>query len=487
MFHSKKIKIMKKIFLILMSSITIFSCDVEDYLSEPQPTDEISGEFVTPKMALVGMYSAYRDFYGGGHDVATSKGVTLGADVMGRDIQSPDFNWYIFEHQWDVTTIPNARRNYFVWDICYKLIFHANNVLFVLETNPGDLSAEDIASYKGQALTMRALAYLDLVRTFQFTYAKDPNAPGVPLELSISEVDHKPRAPLSVIYDQMYTDLEEALTLLTEARPSKYRVNLSVAKGVFARVALEKGDYAKAASLASEAKVGYPLMNETTYKAGFNDFSNPEWIWGFPFRPYENWGYASFYSFIDHERTAGYQNLYINSAFYDLFSPTDYRRDLIVNTGQALSTGKTYRTRKFRDLTDLSGHMVLMRASEMHLIEAEGLAYSNLQQAKNVLLAFQQQRDPSATLSTATTVAEFVEEVLVERRKELYGEIGTDFFDLKRYQKPMLREGNAMWNVVGYLVGQEVPPTSNRWNMLIPQKEIDQNDAMTEADQNPVD
>lgn len=478
---------MKKVFLILVSSLAIFSCSVEDYLSEPQPTDAVSGDKVTPDMALIGMYSAYRDFYGGGHDVATSKAITLGADVMGRDIQTPDFNWYIFEHQWDVTTIPNARRNYFVWDICYKLIFHANTLMYVLEINPGNLSAEDIASYKGQALAMRALAYLDLVRTFQFTYAKDPNAPGVPLDLSVAESVHKPRAPLSAIYSQMYLDLEEALTLLTDSRPSKYRVNLSVAKGIFARVALEKGDYAKAASMASEAKVGYPLMNETTYKAGFNDFTNGEWIWGFPFRADENWGYASFYSFIDHERTAGYQNLYINSGLYDLFSATDYRRDLIVNTGQSFASGKTYRTRKFRDLTDLTGHMVLMRASEMHLIEAEGLAYSNLTQAKNVLLAFQQQRDPSATLSTASSVTDFVEEVLVERRKELYGEIGTDYYDLKRYQKPMLREGNATWNVVGFLLGEEVPATSNRWNMLIPQKSIDQNDALTEADQNPVD
>jgi len=131
--------------------------------------------------------------------------------------------------------------------------------------------------------------------------------------------------------------------------------------------------------------------------------------------------------------------------------------------------------------------MVLMRASEMYLIEAEGLAYSDLAQAKNVLLTFQQQRDPAATLSTAATTEAFVEEVLIERRKELYGEIGTDYYDLKRYQKPMLRGGNATWNVVGFLLGEEVPPTSNRWNMLIPQKEIDQNDAMTEADQNPVD
>jgi starch-binding outer membrane protein, SusD/RagB family len=474
---------MKKIIYLLVVALTVMSCETEDFLSKPQPTDEISGTLVTPDLALTGMYSAYRDFYGGNHDVATTKAFYLGADLQGRDVQTPDFNWYIFEHRWDVTTIPNARRNNYVWDLCYSLIFHANTLMYVLDTNPSGLSAEDAAAYRGQALTLRALAYYDLVRTFQFTYAKNPQALGVPLDLSIADSDPKPRATLAEIYDQMYADLNDALPLLTESRKYKYWVNSNVAKGIYARIALEKQDYVTAARMAMEAKEGYPLMNQSTYTAGFNDYENAEWIWGFPFVAAENWGFASFYSFIDHDRTAGYKNLYINSTLYNTFSATDYRRSLIVATGSTV-VGKQYRTRKFRDLSDLSGHMVLMRASEMYLIEAEAKAFSDLPGAKAILLQLQRQRDPNATLSSATTVEAFVEEVLLERRKELYAELGTDFFDMKRYQKGMLRTGNAVWNVVGYSLGTEVPATSNNWNFLIPQTEMDFNPLMV---QNPVE
>lgn len=481
---------MKKIFysflFLIFSSLAFMSCDVEEFLNEPQPTDEVAK--VTPELALVGMYGAYRDFYGGGHDVATAKSFGLGADVMGRDLQVPDFNWYIFEHRWDIVESPNARRNNYVWEMCYELIFHANNLMYVLETNPNGMDQAKIDAYRGQALTMRALGYFDLIRTFQFTYAKNPNLPGVPLDLSATDSEPKGRGTVQQVYNQMYADLNEAISLMTTERYGvKYRANINVAKGILARVALEKQDYPLAAQMAADAQVGFPLMSNTDYVAGFNDFNNAEWIWGFPFVNAENWGFASFYSFIDHERPAGYADIYVNSAFYDLFGDNDIRKSLIVTTGQPLASGKMYRTRKFRDLADLSGHMVCMRASEMKLIEIEAMAHADLAGAKQELLDFQLLRDPDAVLSAAADLNAFVEEVLIERRKELYGEIGTDFFDLKRHQKSMQRVGNATRAVVGYGVFDVVPATSNKWNMLLPQNEIDRNPNISEADQNPVD
>lgn len=474
---------MKKLIYLLAITLTFMSCNTEDFLSEPVPTDEISGALVTPDLAATGMYSAYRDFYGGGHDVATAKAFYLGADCQGRDIQTPDFNWYIFEHRWEVAQIPNARRNTYVWNMCYKLVFHANTLLYTIETNPGDFSGAELQEFRGQALAMRALAYYDLVRSFQYTYAKNPNALGVPLDLSVADSDPKPRATVAEVYDQIYSDLNTAISLLSTHRVNKYEVNINVAKGLLARAALDKQDYALAAQMASQARAGFPLNSQTEYTAGFNDYNNAEWIWGFPYIASENFGFASFYSFIDHERTAGYKNLYVNSTLYDAFSATDYRRSLIIPTGST-AAGKQYRTRKFRDLPDLSGHMVLMRSSEMYLIEAEAKATTDLGGAKAILLQLQQQRDPNATLSTAANASAFVEEVLLERRKELYAELGTDFFDMKRHQKGMLRTGNAVWNVVGYSLGTEIPATANLWNFLIPQREMDLNPLMV---QNPID
>jgi len=482
---------MKKTFVYFLLSFALvgtFSCETDSFLEDPKPTDEIAE--VTPDLALVGMYSAYRDFYGGSHDVATSKSFYLGAEVMGRDLQVPDFNWYIFEHRWDVVESAQARRTYYAWEMNYKLVLHANQVLYTCDNNPSGNSPQTLNDYRGQALAMRANAYYNLIRTYQFTYFKDPSLPGVPLDLSIEDSNHKPRGTVQQVYDQMYADMNDAIALFqagtnTRSAMHKYRVDLNVAKGLFARIALEKRDWALAARLASEARQGYNLMGNADYTAGFNDFGNAEWMWGFPYINSENFGFASFYSFIDHERGDGYKDIYVNSSFYNLFSATDVRRSLIVPGAPA--PGKQWVTRKFRDLSDLSGHMVMMRASEMYLIQAEGLAYSDLPAAKQVLLQLAQQRDPNATLSSAATAAAFVEEVLVERRKELYGELGTDFFDMKRYQKDMTRTGNAVWNAVGFAVGQTVPATSNKWNLLIPLEEIDLNDAIGPEDQNPLD
>jgi hypothetical protein len=483
---------MKRIFysfiFLVITSLAFVSCDVESYLNEPQPTDEVAGSVVTPDLALVGMYGAYRDFYGGAHDVATSKSYDLGADVMGRDLQVPDFNWYIFEHRWDVVTIPNARRNNYIWDMCTQLAFHANTVMYVLDINSSGMSQAKIDAYRGQALTMRALAFYNMVRAFQFTYAKNPNLPGIPMDLSVADSNGKPRGTVQGVYDQIYSDLNEAISLMTTERyGEKYRVNVNVAKGVFARVALEKQDYTRAQQMAADAQVGFPLMSNADYVAGFNDYNNAEWLWGFPFVNSENWGFASFYSFIDHERSAGYKDIYVNSEFYNLFGANDIRRSLIVTTGQTLASGKMYRTRKFRDVSDLTGNLVCMRASEMKLIEIEAKAHSNLVGAKQDLLTFQLLRNPDAVLSTAADLNAFIDEVLVERRKELYGEIGVDFFDMKRHQKSMQRVGNATRAVVGYGVNDVVPPTTNKWNLLIPQGEIDLNPNINQADQNPVD
>ncbi|CAM4081489.1 MULTISPECIES: RagB/SusD family nutrient uptake outer membrane protein [Flavobacterium] len=483
---------MKRIFysfiFLVIASLAFVSCDVESYLSEPQPTDEVAGSVVTPELALVGMYGAYRDFYGGAHDVATSKSFDLGSEVMGRDLQVPDFNWYIFEHRWDVVASANARRNVYIWEMFYKLVFHANNVMYVLDINSDGMSQDRIDAYRGQALSMRALAFYNLVRTFQFTYAKNPNLPGIPLDLSVADAVGKPRGTVQQVYDQIYSDLNEAISLLgTNRFGDKYRVNVNVAKGIFARVALEKQDYTRAQQMAADAQVGFPLMDNTTYVAGFNDYNNAEWLWGFPFIASENWGFASFYSFIDHDRAAGYKDIFINSDFYNLFGANDIRRSLIVTTGQTLASGKMYRTRKFRDVSDLTGNLVCMRASEMKLIEIEAKAHSNLVGAKQDLLTFQLLRDPDAVLSTAADLNTFIDEVLVERRKELYGEIGVDFYDMKRHQKSMQRVGNATRAVVGYGIFDVVPATSNNWNMLIPQREIDLNPNISQSDQNPVD
>ncbi|RYY00770.1 RagB/SusD family nutrient uptake outer membrane protein [bacterium] len=109
-----------------------------------------------------------------------------------------------------------------------------------------------------------------------------------------------------------------------------------------------------------------------------------------------------------------------------------------------------------------------MRKSEMVLIDAEAqFNLGNTQGAKDLLFALQSDRDPNATMSTNTGSALY-DEILLERRKELYGEAGVEFMDAKRLRKSIVRD-----NV--HRVVLTVPVDSPLFFLKVPQREIDAN------------
>jgi hypothetical protein len=206
-------------------------------------------------------------------------------------------------------------------------------------------------------------------------------------------------------------------------------------------------------------------------------------MWNLPFRADQQFNYASFFGYIDQTANNGrYKCLYINDAFVKRFSPTDVRNLFAPASGQSSANPwKKWVSYKFKDKPSpaYDGDYILMRSSEMYLIEAEGLAQTNqLEQAKDKLFELQKKRDPSATRSVAANKDELIAEILMERRKELYGEIGTEYFDLKRYQLPFVTEGNS------YAV-LNIPANDKRWVFQIPQLEVDANPNIEAADQNP--
>ena len=64
-----------------------------------------------------------------------------------------------------------------------------------------------------------------------------------------------------------------------------------------------------------------------------------------------------------------------------------------------------------------------------------------------------------------------IEEILVERRKELYGEMGVEWFDAKRLRRGITRTGNQRLKSAANLL-----PDDKKFYLKIPQKEIDAND-----------
>ena len=117
-----------------------------------------------------------------------------------------------------------------------------------------------------------------------------------------------------------------------------------------------------------------------------------------------------------------------------------------------------------------------MRSPEMMLIEAESLARTGQETAAATLLfELQSNRDASATASGNTGQA-LIDEILLERRKELYCEIGVEWFDAKRLGKGITRTGNH--RVKG---NASLAPNDKRFFLKVPQREIDANDNITDA------
>lgn len=498
-----KFKLYMNIALIALLSIGVIGCE-EDFL-ETTPTTDISDQDVFKttdgaQTVLNGLYRWLREYNSGGtdrHEDMGQKSVDITLDVLdGRDIILYAPSWYYFDHDlaFDFTqSIYSKTRG--IWNFYYKIINNCNNIIVNIDAADGEPAEKD--RIKGEAFALRAHAYFYLVNIFQHAYIEGATQPGVPIytEPATPESKGNPRGTVQDVYNQILSDLGDALTLLpaSGSRGNKSHININVAQGMLARVNLFMGEWEDAADAAAAARAGYPLDNAAAYTSGFNDVSSGEWIWGLPFQQDQQHYYYSFYSFYDLERSAGYWNVRMNSGFLAEFSPTDIRANLAVgdyalvvdimdppfNYSGYATIADQYAIRKFRDKADQTGHYVLMRSAEMILIEAEAEAeLTNYGVAQDLLYEVQLRADANAVKSTNTGQA-LIDEILLERRKELYGEGLASTLDLKRRLLPLNRVGNH------YFTGS-LPAGSNRLTWQIPQAEIDANENITEADQNPL-
>jgi len=476
---------MKKLFISIVGVLILASCGNE-WINKAQPHNGT----VTPDVlyvneqsinnAVVGTLTLLRSYYYDRHVTLGLKFYYLGFDYMGNDIVSNPGQWWTYESWWrESITAATGYQTAYHWNMFYKVINDVNTKIVGIEGS--SLSNELKAKYIAELRAVRGLAYFCLAREYQFSYANvadKANTPCVPIytEPTTAQTVGKDRASVQQVYAQILSDLDFAVTNLTAARTAKFRINKNVALGFRANVHLEMKSWALAEADARAARDGYTLMDKATYQStGFNNINTAEWMWGFPFQPDQAHGYASFFSHVDIFRPQnGYRNFFVNDTFVALFSSTDMR-NVFVTPSPQYTSAKTWArngSKKFQDRQpNADGDWVMMRASEMYLIEAEAMAQQPAKEAdaKNLLYTLQKHRDPNAVQSANTGQA-LVDEILVERRKELYGEIGTEFFDLKRYNRPMVRNGNhALTHTFTIAAG------NNRWNFQIPQTEFDRN------------
>jgi len=479
----------------------VLCCCSKNFIEDIKPADgTISSALIFTSRegvenALTGIYEIIRDYIppAGKQNMHGWKSDQLNFDIRTNELIADPANWWNYENNWSDNAYggnANSVRNLQIWSLNYKVINNANAIIQKTVAIPESQAVRD--SLVGEARSLRAWAYFNLVRIYQFGYARDTMAPGVPLYTLPSDgaSEGNPRASLRAVYQLIVSDLEAAIATLGPNRSGKYRINRNVAQGILAQVYAEMALanpalWSKAYSNAAAAVAGFPLMDAAGYNDGFNSVSNPEWIWGLPFNAAQSQSYAGFFGYLEPTAITGvpgrYHDLYINTSFISLFSPTDMRSQFLPAPNQDPSSPwKKWVTLKFRDNRSQSGDYILMRSAEMILIQAEALTWEGLlQPAIDRLFMLQHRRDPYALPSGARDAYTLIGEILLERRKELYAETGAAYFDLKRYQLPLIRDGNQ-WSLL------QIPATDNHWRWQIPQSEMDTNKSLSAADQNPL-
>ncbi len=429
--------------------------------------------------------------------------IFLTHDVMGEDAFARDGRYgyrdsYPYRDPFDHTT----RRALFFWTLQYTSIDHANNLIANISVD--ESTKPSIKHLKGQAYALRAHNYLNLVRQYQFTYAKDPNAKAVPIytQPTTPSTEPRPRATVQEVYDQVIGDLLEAEKLLPGfQRTVKNRPDINVVYGLLARAYLTLENWEQAKAYAAKARTGYPIMTATQFTEGFSDVGNPEWIWGHPQTQVQNLGGASYLAYLETtpyttnasgtNLYAGYNSIMPDPHYIALFDDGDIRKSLFeIATQPDEAIYRHYRNRKFRNKhPNRDGHIVLMRASEQLLIEAEGKARLNdVPGAVETLNELRRRRNLPDLSAAEFNRDGIIDEILLERRKELWGE-GFRLYDILRTQTAPVRKetsrtfvddrGNTValfghW-ITRFPNGTPLSPNSPYFLFPIPLNEINNN------------
>ncbi len=420
-------------------------------------------------------------------------------DMLGEDLvnSSRGNGWYIGESSWVNHRNNKSAFSEYPFTFYYKLISNANLILEAIDKAEG----EDQAlrnGVKGEALCYRAWGHFQLVQLYGKRYdASSKNEQlGVPYNTS-SGIKDIARSSVEDVYKNANADIDQAIELMKDYDPNKYasdglnHFSLATAYGIKARMALVQQNWTDAAKYADLAiqtaeSNGIRLQQGKELMNGFSDYKeNPEWMWGTIMNDDQTIYFFSYFAFMSWNFNSS--NIRSNpkcilNKLYDKISDTDIRKGWWDSTGELpgptnnFSKAK-YQNRKFavKSPSSAVGDVVYMRLAEMYLMKAEALARANKEaEAKQVLDKFVVTRDPEYKTSANTGEA-LIEEILTQRRIELWGE-GYRFTDLKRLNMDLdRRDSNHQENVCRTM---HVPAGDNRWEFLIPQKEMETNKEM---------
>ena len=404
-------------------------------------------------------------------------------DMMGNDMGFPTSSYANHFYRFGACQYMGGEYIYaaYIWEYYYKLVLTANSVINVV--NPETATKEQLG-YLGAAYAVRALAYLDLGRMYEFLpndKTSSINADGndvlgltVPIvtpTMTEAEARNNPRVKKADLVTFIKGDIEKAKEYIPNVSDRLNRTipNLACVYGLEARLNMWTEEYAAAATAAQNAIAasGMTPLSEAVAldkTSGMNTYSQFMWCCNLVKEDDAvKSGIVNFTSWMSNQTSFGYtgsatgQYMICDRKFYERISNTDWRKkwwqapegsDLrnqkSKNHIEYLTPSEAEDMPEFAALKFRPGQgnvddynvgcavaIPLMRVEEMYFIKAEAEAHDNPAAGIATLTEFMTQYRDAAYTTNASSKEAAIDEIIFQKRVELWGE-GQIFFDYKR-------------------------------------------------------
>lgn len=468
--------------MVLLFALGITSCKKEAEMWDNIPLDEAYNDPSKLEPSLMGAYYTL-----GNHRVLGNFAITLGDCAADVATASPATGHLVGLFEYNVTTTlgePTA-----IWNWGYKVIDRCvrvqNGCVEAMGKCVNNSDTLTVLSAFYQSYALRALTNLYLVNIFALPYRAGTANDG----LGIVIVDKEPIEPFSQIsratVAEVYAHIDDCIAQAKNyyaqfvaaggVDPEAFYINAQGISAIEARVALYKGEWARAVEAADNAIAGLLPINANGYLNMWNTLAlTNEHIFAIAKAEDDNLSANS----INNQYT-DYKGR-VSDLAMSLFAPSDIRLQLLESDGQ---------TQKWFGLPSNANtsNIPVIRLSEMYLAKAEANAQlDKIAEAQEALLAVASRDTAIASVSDLpSTKEDLLDFIEAERVRELYSE-GHRWYDARRTGKPVrYRSAEYAWNVSNFCypipadevnAGFGVVQTQN-WDAALPNGRTEVNSA----------
>ena len=474
---------MKKVIILLISSLLILSCE-DTLIEEPK------------SLAVETFYNTYEEVEAAVNAiyVPLRNNNCMGALYPAQQEAMSDYGngrgSYAIVSEFEGLNNTNITRVGQMWDLYYQAIRNAN-IVIQNTPNGSELTEDEKAAFIGEARFLRGLTYFIMVR----------NWGGVPIRTIENMTDADiPRSPEADVYNLIIEDLTFAESNLPESASISGRPSLWAAKSVLADVYLNLEEYAQARDKAQEViqSGAYSLVPVSTADDFLNIYGpsvintseevfylkynsiNGFFLVMFAHHPgsglHGSGGYYAHYTFADNPVIANWDEADLRKEYnlyeYDfgIGNTVLFKKFIDPSAPSASSASNDYPLYKYSDVL-----LIYAEASVM----ANGSPTSEGLEALNMIHRRAYGYDASSVSpadldATGMSAEAFRDLVLKEKTYETMYE-GKRWLEMKRI-------GEAK-EIISEVKGIDVDDKMLLWPL--PNSEMNYNKALTASDQNP--